>query len=127
MKFLCVGYFDRAKMDARPEQEINAVMSECEPHLEDFYKSGQVIMDAGLGKETKSMQRVKGKVKITDGPFAEAKETIGSVFVIEARDMEDAIRVASLHPAIQVAVGEQFGWRVEIRPIHHFEKSEQQE
>lgn len=127
MKFLCLGYLDHEKMDSRPEAEINAVMRLCQPHLEEFYISGQVIMDAGLALESKCLRRENGKVTITDGPFTETKEIIGSVFLIEAQDMEDAIRVASLHPTTQVGEGEQFGWRLEIRPIHYFEKKEQQE
>lgn len=118
MKFLCLGYLDAAKMDSRPKEEIDAVMRECPPHLEEFYKSGQVMLDAGLSSETKCLRRENGMVKIMDGPFIETKEMIGSAFLIEAQDMEEAIRVASLHPAVQVGAGEQFGWRIEIRPIH---------
>ncbi|MDQ0062554.1 YciI family protein [Paenibacillus harenae] len=124
MKFLCLGYLDPEKMDARPKEEIDAVMGECQPHLEQFYKSNQVVIDAGLSLETKSMRRVNGKVSVIDGPFTETKEWIGSVFLIEARDMEEAIQIASLHPTTQVAAGEQFGWGIEIRPIHYFEKME---
>jgi hypothetical protein len=124
MKYLCLGYLDPEKMNARPQEEINAVMRECWPHLEELYKSGQVMIDAGLASEIKSLRRVKGKVTVTDGPFAETKEIVGSAFLIEARDMEEAIRVAALHPAVQVNAGEQFGWRIEIRPIDYFEKRE---
>ncbi|MFE5319289.1 YciI family protein [Paenibacillus sp. NPDC056579] len=121
MKFLCLGYLDSAKMDSRPKDEIDAIMYECPPHLENFYKSGQVIIDAGLSSETKCLRRANGKVKVTDGPFIETKEMIGSAFLIEARDMEEAIRIASLHPTVQVGAGEQFGWGIEIRPINYFE------
>ena len=41
MIFLCMGYFDPEKMDARPRAEIEAVMSECQPHIEKFYESGR--------------------------------------------------------------------------------------
>lgn len=121
MKFLCLGYLESDKMDARPKDEIDAIMNECPPHLENFYKSGQVIIDAGLASETKCLRRANGKVKVMDGPFIETKEMIGSAFLIEARDMEEAIRIASLHPTVQVASGEQFGWGIEIRPINYFE------
>jgi hypothetical protein len=125
VKFLCLGYFDSGKMDAHPKEEIDAVMHECQPHLKELYKSGQVIIDAGLALETKRLRRMNGKVKVMDGPFTETKEMIGSAFLIEARDMEEAIRVASLHPTVQVGLGEQLGWSIEIRPIHYFEwKSE---
>lgn len=125
MKYLCLGYFDPQKMDARPKAEIDAVMRECQPHMEELYKSGQVIIDAGLALETKCLRRVNGKVTVIDGPFVETKEMIGSAFLIEARDMEEAIRVATLHPTTQVEAGERFGWRIEIRPIHYFEQREQ--
>ncbi|WP_433747801.1 YciI family protein [Falsibacillus pallidus] len=108
-------------MDARPKDEIDTVMQECQSHLEVFYKSGQVVMDAGISSETKCLRRENGQVKVTDGPFIETKEMIGSAFLIEARDMEEAIRIASLHPSVQVDAGEQFGWRIEIHQIHYFE------
>lgn len=121
MKFLCLGYLEAAKMDARPEEEIAAAMRECPPHLDNFYGSGQIILDAGLASDTKCLRRTNGKVNVTDGPFSEAKEMVGSAFLIEAQDMEEAIRIASLHPAVQVDAGEPFGWGIEIRPINYFE------
>ncbi|MBS4201358.1 hypothetical protein KHA93_17120 [Bacillus sp. FJAT-49732] len=124
MIFLCMGYFNAEKMDARPKNEIDAVMEECQPHLKEFYNSGKVMLDAGLEKETKCLQRVNGKVRVMDGPFTETKELIGSVFLIEAEDMEEAIQIALLHPTTQVSSGEEFGWRIEIRPVHYFKKNE---
>ncbi|MFC5650332.1 YciI family protein [Paenibacillus solisilvae] len=124
MKYLCLGYLEPEKMDSRPKAEVDAVMGDCQPHLEELYKSGQVIIDAGLSLEAKCLRGANGKVRVIDGPFIETKEMIGSAFIIEARDMEEAIRVASLHPATQVGAGEQFGWGIEIRPIHYFEKRE---
>lgn len=125
MKFLCLGYLDAEKMDARPKDEIEAVMRKCPPHLENFYNSGQVMIDAGLSSETKCLRRANGKVKVTDGPFIETKEMIGSAFLIEARDIEEAIRIASLHPTVQVGSGERLGWGIEIRPIHYFESRDE--
>ncbi|MBD2869312.1 YciI family protein [Paenibacillus arenilitoris] len=120
MKFLCIGYFHPDKMDARPKEEMEAIMRECEGPLKAFYESGQVLLDAGLDKETKHLRRSRGKVTVLDGPYSESKEMIGSAFIIEARPKEEAIRVASLHPAVQAEAGEQLGWRVEIRPIRYF-------
>jgi hypothetical protein len=120
MIFLCMGYFNPKKMDARPRAEIEAVMSECQPHIEKFYDSGKVLLDAGLESETKSLRRVNGKVIVTDGPFTETKEMIGSIFIFEAESMDEAIQLASLHPTTQVSKGEEFDWRIEIRPVHYF-------
>jgi len=126
MKFLCLGYLDSEKMDARPKEEIDVVMLECKQHLEELYRSGHVMIDAGLSSEseTKCLRRANGKVKVMDGPFIETKEMIGGAFLIEARDMEEAIRIASLHPTVQVGAGEQFGWGIEIRPIHYFKQED---
>lgn len=121
MKYLCLGYFDPEKMAARPQADIDAIMRECQSHMEELYRSGQVIIDAGLTLETTYLRREDGKVRIINHPLNEAKETIGSAFLIEARDMEEAIRLALLHPTMQVSAGEQFGWGIEIRPIHYFE------
>ena len=122
MKFLCLGYFDSEKMAALSKSELDAVMGKCRPHLEELYKSGQVIIDAGLAVATKTLRRTEGKLKPTDGPYLETKEMIGSAVLIEARDMEDAIRVASLHPSLQLDEGERLGWVMEVRPIHYFEQ-----
>lgn len=48
---------------------------------------------------------------------------IGSVFIIEAHDMNHAVDAASLHPSLRVAAGEGLAWRVEIRPVHYFEST----
>ena len=61
-----------------------------------------------------------GKRLVTDGPFAETKELIGGFFVIEARDLNEAIRVASKHPAAHL--GERVGWGIEVRPIESYEQ-----
>ena len=121
MKYLCLGYFKPQEMDARPKPEIEAVMQECWSHMKEFKASGQVIVDAGLDLQTKCLRRVNGAMQVTDGPFAESKELVGSVFIVEAENMEEAIRWASLHPSMRVDAGEQLGWRVEIRPVHHFQ------
>ena len=121
MKFLCLGYLDREKMKGVPQSEIDAIMQECRPYSEKLYNTGQVIVDTGLEAVGKSIRLVNGTLTITDGPFTETKEIIGGAFLIEANDMDEAIRIASLHPAVQMAAGEQFGWGIEIRPLHTFE------
>ena len=124
MKFLCFGYFNQEKMDAYSKEEIESILSECQPHLQEFYNSGQVMMDVGVDKVVRCLQRVNGTVMAMDSAFVEKNEMIGSVFVIEANDIEEAISIASLHPTTQVDVGEKLGWRIEIRPIHYFERKE---
>ncbi|AZB41752.1 hypothetical protein CEF21_05235 [Bacillus sp. FJAT-42376] len=122
MMYLCLGYLNSAKMDARPKAEIEAVMSQCQPHLDEFYRSGQVRMDAGVELEMIGLQRENGQIVVTDSSSAKTEESLGSVFLLEAKDMEDAIRVASLHPTVQIPEGEHFDWRIEIRPVHYLKQ-----
>lgn len=124
MKFLCFGYLSPEKMNVLPKGEVEAIMNECSPHLQKFYMSGQVMMDVGVEAEVKSLRRENGNIKVMDNALVDLDERIGSVFLIEANDMEEAIRIASLHPTTQLDAGEELGWRIEIRPIHYFEKSE---
>ncbi|PFA62875.1 hypothetical protein CN378_17700 [Bacillus sp. AFS015802] len=118
MKFLCVGYYNAVKMDRKSKEEIDAVMSKCGPHLSDFYSTGQVMLDVGVEQGVKQMRRSGGQVVVDD--THERAEQIGSVFIIGAEDLEDAIRIASLHPSVQVEEGEEFGWRLEVHPIHSY-------
>lgn len=124
MMFLCLGFFDPEKMDSRPKAEIDAVMDECGPHLQELYRSGRVLMDAGVDVIAKSLRWESEAITVSDGPFTTANERVGSAFLIEAENMEEAIRIASLHPTAQLAAGEQFGWGIEIRPVHYFKGKE---
>ena len=121
MKYQCMGFFDKEKMDALPKEEIEAIMLECQPYLDELYKSGHMLIDLGVAQEVKSLKRIDGKVEIDANSKAEPARVLGSVFVLEAQDMEEAIQVASQHPTVQVSSGEQLGWELEIRPVHFFE------
>jgi hypothetical protein len=119
MKFLCIGYFSPPAMSALSREELDQVMAKCGPHLREFYGTGQVLMDAGLGSSSRLMRQRDGAVQVTDGACTEAGEVIGSVFLIEAADTKDALRVAALHPTTQVPEGEFLGWRIEVRPVDY--------
>jgi hypothetical protein len=94
-----------------------AIGRDCRPLDEDLQRSGHLLEVGSLAatKDSVSLRPRKGKVTVTDGPFAETKEQLGSYFLIEARDLDEAIEVASKHPAARL--NEQLGWGVEIRPI----------
>jgi hypothetical protein len=124
MKFLCVGYYDQEKMDALTKAQVDAVMSVCPAFMEEFHGSGQVLLVAGTESEAKVMRRVGGEVRATDSARAGRTETIGCVFLVEAADLEDAMRVASLHPTTRIGEGEHLGFRLGISPVHGFEVGE---
>jgi hypothetical protein len=115
MKFLLLAYGDRKKMEALSKAEFEALVAKCRVHDEEFRKTGQVLSVESLEWETATLRPRNGKTITTDGPFAETKEQVGSILIIEAKDMNDAVRVASLHPAAHL--GEHLGWWIEVRAI----------
>ena len=117
MKFLCLGYLNVDDFDAVAEDEKAAIMKKCFAQCVPFRATGKVIAEEGLEgvSKAKSIRSVGGKTVVTDGPFVETKEQLGSFFIVEADDIEEAIKVASLHPA--AIFGEQYGFGIEVRPI----------
>jgi hypothetical protein len=117
MKFLCLGYLDMLDFDGVPEIEKSDIMKNCMAQCVPFRATGKVIVEEGLQHISlaKSIRPKNGKPSVTDGPFIETKEQLGSAFIIEADSMDEAIAVASLHPA--AIFGEQYGFGIEVRPI----------
>jgi hypothetical protein len=115
MKYLCLAYGDPRKMGALAKGEFEDLVARCKPHDEELRRTGQLLEVESLEWATSTLRSRNGKVLVTDGPFIESKEKVGGLFIIEARDLDDAIRVASLHPAAHL--GEHLGWAIEIRPI----------
>ena len=117
MKYLCLIYDDEKKMEAMPKSEADAFMGEYFGFTEAIKKSGQYVAGEALHPiQTATTVRVRnGKVSTTDGPFAETKEQLGGYYLIEARDLNDAIQVASKIPSARTG-------SVEIRPIVVFDQ-----
>jgi len=121
MKYLCLAYYDVKAFEALSGPELDAIVSRCPPHDEALRRSGHLLAQASLGlpRASTTIRPRGGKPAVTDGPFAETKEQVGGFFIIEARDLNEAIRVASKHPAANI--GEQVGWAVEVRPMEGYE------
>jgi hypothetical protein len=123
MKYLCLAYYDEKKFKALPKEEMDAIVSQCKPHDDELYNGGRMMLVASLADpaESKSVRPRKGKPVVTDGPYAETKEQLGSFFIIEAKDLDEATVEASKHPAAHL--GEAIGWGIEVRPIEFFKES----
>jgi hypothetical protein len=121
MKYLCLAYYNEKAFDALPRAEVEALVSQCPAYDEALRNSGHLVIQASLGstRATTTVRPRNGKPLVTDGPFIETKEQVGGFFIIEARDLNEAIRVASKHPAANI--GEQVGWAIEVRPIEAYE------
>jgi len=120
MKYLVLAYYDEQAFSALAPDQVKALVSQCPPHDAALRDSGQLRTIASLAESraSVSVRPRGGKVTVTDGPFMETKEVIGSFFLIEAADMEEAVRIASKHPAAHL--GEQVGWGLEVRPVDFF-------
>jgi hypothetical protein len=121
MKYLCLAYYDEQAFEALPKPEFDAIVSQCPQYDAALRASGHLVVQASLGppRATTTVRPRNGKPSVTDGPYIETKEQVGGFFIIEAADLDEAIRVASKHPAANL--GEQVGWGIEIRPIEHYE------
>jgi len=112
MKYLCLGYYDKDKFDGMTESERNAMFDMCFDYDDHLRANGHWAGGEGLqGPETAlTLSRKNGEVTTTDGPYAETKEQLGGILVLEARDMNHAVQLMGRHPAVT------YGNIFEIRP-----------
>lgn len=113
MKFICLGYYDKANFDGMADTERNAMFDACFEYDDYLRARGHWAGGEGLqpAEFARTVRRKNGKVAITDGPFAETKEQIGGILVLEARDMNHAVQLMENHPALK------FGTIWDIRPV----------
>jgi hypothetical protein len=112
VKYLCLVYFEERRLDALSHGEWTALTGECLAYGDGIRQTGHFIAAEALQSvRTATTLRVRdGKVSTTDGPFAETKEQLGGFYLIDARDLNEAIQVASRIPPARMG-------SVEIRPI----------
>jgi hypothetical protein len=103
MKFVCLGYIAPGKFENFSENERNAMVDECFTYDDDLRKNGHFAGGEALqGPDTAVTLRWKsGKVVATDGPYAETKEQIGGILILEARDLHHAVELMSKHPGVK--------------------------
>src|SRR5216110_721433 len=119
MKYLCLIYEDESRFATTPKPEMDKMMSEYGAFGESIKKSGHHVAGYQL-HPTDSATTVRsrgGEVSTTDGPFAETKEQLGGFYLIEAKDLNDAIQIASRIPSARMG-------SIEVRPIVDFAKGE---
>ena len=112
MKYICLGYYDKGKFDGMTEAERNAHFDACFDYDDHLRANGHWAGGEALqGTETAlTVYWKNGKVATTDGPYAETKEQLGGILVLEARDMNQAVQLMAQHPAVK------YGSIFEIRP-----------
>jgi hypothetical protein len=115
MKYLCLIYDEEKKANEMSKTEADAFMGEYFAFTEGIKKSGHYVGGEALQPvQTATTVRVRnGKMATTDGPFAETKEQLGGYYLIEAKDLNDAIQVAAKIPSSRIG-------SIEVRPIMEF-------
>lgn len=105
MKYLCLVYADERRLSEVPDVE-------CVAFDRDLRDSGRCLASEALQPtDTATTVRVRnGKASVTDGPFAETKEQLAGFYLIEAPDLNEAIKVAGQIPPAQIG-------SIEVRPI----------
>jgi hypothetical protein len=116
MRYLCMVCYEQKTLDNLSKPEFDALVGEALAYDDELRDGGHYLYSGALQSvETATTLRIQsGKVLATDGPFAETKEHIGGFIVIEARDLDEAIRLASKIPPARLGC-------IEVRPIQELE------
>ena len=116
MQFLLLIYNDENLLDAMPAGEFDRTMKDCILHADELRADGKLLESQQLeAPSTARTVRIRnGRTSIVDGPFAEAKEILGGFNLIEAADMDEAVRIAAEFPWTRTG-------SVEVRAVRDFE------
>jgi len=111
VKYICLGYIDPAKFAGFSESERHAMMDECIAYDDELRRNGHFAGGEALQPPANAvtLHYRNQAVSATDGPYAETKEQLGGILILEARDLNHAIQLMSRHPGVR------FG-PFEIRP-----------
>jgi hypothetical protein len=119
VRYLCLIYDDEKKWETMSQEEAGAVFGEYFGFTEGIKQSGHHIAGEALQPtSTATTVRVRnGKIATTDGPFAETKEQLGGYYLINAKDLNEAIQIAAKIPSARIG-------SIEVRPIQEFDQQQ---
>jgi hypothetical protein len=102
MKFICLGYIEPGKFEGMSENERNALMDKCFTYDDELRRNGHFAGGEALQPpgSAATLRHQGGKVVVTDGPYAETKEQIGGILILEADNLKHAIELMSKHPGV---------------------------
>jgi hypothetical protein len=112
MKFMLLIYNDSTMLDALPQPQFDATMRRCLEHADELRKDGHLLDSQMLenASTAKSVRSRKERMTIVDGPFAESKEVLAGFNLIDAEDMDEAVKIAMQFPWARTGC-------VEVRPV----------
>jgi hypothetical protein len=113
MKYICLGYLEPGKFENMSESERDTLLDACFSYNDELRKNGHLLAEEPLQPPNTAVtvSSKNGKVAVTDGPYAETKEQLGGIQVLEARDLNHAIQLISQSPGVKLNCG-----TIEIRP-----------
>jgi hypothetical protein len=119
MKYLCLGYEEEKVLNDLSRDAWDALRSETLAYVEILRKSGHLILTNALQRAriTATVRVRSGKVSVIDGPYAETKEQLDGVLLIEAKDRDEAVQLASRWPSARLG-------SIEVRPIEEVLREE---
>jgi len=111
MKYICLGFYDEKHWETMSDSERTAFMDACFAYDDELRRNGHFAGGEALQsvENAATLRWKNGKVSITDGPYAETKEQLGGILILEADDLNHAIQLMSKHPGVR-------GGPFEIRP-----------
>jgi hypothetical protein len=103
MKYICLGYIEEKKWEEMSASERDAMLDECFAYDDMLRKNGHFAGGEALQspRNAVTLRSQNSKVSITDGPYAETKEQLGGILVLEANDLNHAIQLMSRHPGVK--------------------------
>jgi len=112
VKFICLGYLDETQWNGLSKTEQTALMEDCFAYDDELRRGGHFIGGEALQsvQNAATLRYQNGQVIVTDGPYAETKEHLGGILILEARDLNHAIQLMSQHPGVRSGP-------FEIRPV----------
>lgn len=104
MKYVCLGFIDEAKFAQIPQKDAQRMMEECFAYDDELRRGGHFLGGEALDsvRNAVTLKMKNGEVEVTDGPYAETKETLGGILLLEARDLNHAISLMSKHPGVKM-------------------------
>ena len=103
MKFVCLGYIEENKFESLSEGDRNKMVDECFTYDDYLRNNGHFAGGEALQgpRSAATLRWQDGKVTVTDGPYAETKEPIGGILLLEVRDLKHAVQLMSEHPGVK--------------------------
>jgi hypothetical protein len=108
MKYICLGYLEPGKFENMSESERNKVFDDCFEYNDHLRANGHVAVEVPLQPQETAVTLYwkNGKVATTDGPYAETKEQLGGLLILDARDLNHAIQLIAQHPGMKLGTKE---------------------